>query len=149
MTEKLAVEVLGWKYDNPYDFYNNELTDDAMQEMLDGSYHAVINQNGELFGFVCYGKSAQVPKGIQLGAYTEEHIDIGLGMNPSLTGKGYGFEFFSFVLTFIQKNNPGIPNRLTVAKFNQRAIHLYEKLGFVKKDEFSTDFAEFMTMIKK
>ena len=41
------------------------------------------------------------------------------------------------------------PIRLTVAKFNLKAIHLYEKLGFVMENEFSTDFAEFITMIKK
>ncbi|WP_309299184.1 N-acetyltransferase [Ureibacillus sinduriensis] len=39
--------------------------------------------------------------------------------------------------------------RLTVAKFNQRAIRLYEKLGFKKDKEFWTDRAEFMTMVKR
>lgn len=69
-------------------------------------------------------------------------------MNPKMVGKGNGFELCSFILRYIEKNYIGSPIRLTVAKFNQRAIHLYEKLGFVKKDEFTTDFAEFMTMIK-
>ncbi|MDF2788980.1 MAG: family N-acetyltransferase [Neobacillus sp.] len=39
--------------------------------------------------------------------------------------------------------------RLTVAIFNQRAIHLYTKLGFVKKVEFNRDTTEFITMVKK
>ncbi len=73
---------------------------------------------------------------------------MGLGMNPKLVGKGSGLNFCSFILFYIEQNYKDIPIRLTVATFNHRAIHLYEKLGFVKKDAFSSDFAEFMTMVK-
>lgn len=70
-------------------------------------------------------------------------------MNPKLVGKGNGFEFCSFILRYIEEKYKGTPIRLTVAKFNQRAIHLYEKHGFVMKNKFSTGFAEFITMVKK
>lgn len=149
MNEKLASEILTWKYEKPYDFYNNELTDDAMNELLDGSYNALINESKELFGFFCIGKSAQVPTGHLHGVYAEGYVDMGLGMNPGLVGKGNGFDFCSFILQYIQENYKDTLIRLTVAKFNQRAIHLYAKLGFVKDQEFSTDFAEFITMVKK
>jgi RimJ/RimL family protein N-acetyltransferase len=36
-----------------------------------------------------------------------------------------------------------------VAKFNERAIHLYEKLGFVYENEFDTKNATFITMVKR
>lgn len=147
--ELTGQDILTWEYDKPYDFYNNELTDEDMKERLDGSYYALVNDNKELFGFFCIGENAQVPFGKKIGVYSDDSIDMGLGMNPKLVGKGNGFEFCSFILLYIEKNYKGTPIRLTVANFNQRAIHLYEKLGFVKKDEFSTDFVGFMTMVKK
>ncbi len=69
-------------------------------------------------------------------------------MKPDLTGKGFGAIFFSFVLSHIQ-DEFNSPIRLTVAKFNHRAIHLYEKFGFIKIMEFSSESAEFITMIKE
>lgn len=149
MNEKMAKEVLNWKYDKPYDFYNSELTDEGMEEMLDGSYYALVNDFKELVGFFCIGETAQVPIGNQYGVYTESLVDMGLGMNPTLVGKGNGFQFCSYILNSIQQDYKSIPIRLTVAKFNQRAIYLYEKLGFVLESEFKTDFAEFITMVKK
>ncbi|MEK3977460.1 GNAT family N-acetyltransferase [Psychrobacillus sp. FSL K6-2836] len=149
MNEEIAKDTLGWEYEKPYDFYNNEITDEEMKERLDGSYYVLVNDQKELFGFFCTGENAQVPFGKNIGVYSDESIDMGLGMNPKIVGKGNGFEFCSFILRYIEENYIDSPIRLTVAKFNQRAIHLYEKLGFIKKDEFSTDFAEFMTMIKK
>jgi ribosomal-protein-alanine N-acetyltransferase len=80
--------------------------------------------------------------------YSEEFIDIGLGMKPELTGKGYGSSFFSFVLYYITHSFEGISLRLTVASFNQRAIHLYSKFGFTKEFEFIKGTNSFTTMIK-
>lgn len=149
MNKKMAKEILNWKYDVPYDFYNNENTDEAMKELLDGSYYAVVDEFKELIGFFCIGENAQVPIGNRLGVYTEDLVDMGLGMNPNLVGKGNGFKFCTYIVKFIEEHHKRTSIRLTVTKFNQRAIHLYEKLGFVMENEFSTDFAEFITMIKK
>ncbi|MEK4426557.1 GNAT family N-acetyltransferase [Solibacillus sp. FSL K6-1523] len=149
MNEDLAKDIVSWEYEKPYDFYNNEISDGAVKELLDGSYFALVNEDQKLHGFFCTGDNAQVPVGKRFGVYSENSIDMGLGMNPKYVGKGSGFEFCSFILRYIEENHKGTPIRLTVAKFNQRAIHLYEKLGFEKKDEFRTDFAEFMTMVKR
>ena len=146
--EGFASQILNWRYDSPYDFYNNEVDDEAVKELLENNYSVMVNQNGELIGFYCAGSSAQVPAGAKVGAYSEDIIDIGLGMAPTLTGKGNGFTFFSFVLESLYKNYGNVTVRLTVATFNQRAIHLYEKYGFVKEMEFSTGSAEFQTMRK-
>lgn len=148
MNEEIAKDVLNWKYDKPYNFYNNELTDEGMKELLNGSYHVLVDEVKEIIGFFCIGESAQVPIGTLYGVYSDDIVDMGLGMNPNLVGKGNGFEFCSFVLQFIEENYKGTPIRLTVATFNQRAIHLYENLGFVMENEFSTDIAEFITMVK-
>lgn len=149
MTEKLAKDILGWRYTEPYDFYNNDLTSDAIHEMLDNSYYAVVDMHDELVAFFCIGKSAQVPVGNRYGAYKEDMSDIGLGVKPAFTGNGYGSIFLSYVLQFIRESYPDADIRLTVATFNKRAIHLYEKYGFVKQVEFHTDIAQFITMVKR
>lgn len=148
MTKERATDILGWKYEQPYDFYNNELTDEALQEMLDGSYYALVDDQHALIGFFCTGANAQVPIGHRFGVYKEALVDMGLGMNPNLVGKGNGFEFCTQVMQFIRTQHENTPTRLTVATFNERAIRLYEKLGFVSEDRFTTDSAEFKTMVK-
>ncbi|WP_045518348.1 GNAT family N-acetyltransferase [Neobacillus niacini] len=148
MTEEYAKQILTWKYEAPYDFYNNEESSKSHSELLENPYYAVLNQTNELVGFFCIGSAAQVPYGSTVGAYHEDITDIGIGMNPSLTGKGLGAKFFSFILSYIQETYKVDSIRLTVAKFNQRAIHLYTKLGFDKKVEFSRETTEFITMVK-
>ncbi|MFD1849882.1 GNAT family N-acetyltransferase [Oceanobacillus bengalensis] len=147
MTEKYAIEVLCWKYDKPYDFYNNVLTSGAMMELLTNKYFVVLDGHSQLIGYFCTGKPAQVPDGNRSKAYLYDCIDIGIGMKPELTGKGNGHHFFSFVLRFVQeKYSKDI--RLTVATFNERAIKLYENFGFERQMEFMREDVEFITMVK-
>lgn len=148
MDERKVVEILGWRYEAPYDFYNNEDTAEDRAELLNGSYHALTDENGQLVGFFCTGISAQVPAGYEYDMYTKDAIDMGLGLHPELTGKGGGLSFCLFILKQIEKQYPHLPVRLTVAAFNKRAIHLYEKLGFRKVNEFSTNKNDFYIMIK-
>jgi ribosomal-protein-alanine N-acetyltransferase len=140
-----ASEILRWKYSEPYNFYNNELSPETIHEMLDDSYYSVFDLDKGLVGFFCVGSSAQVPNGFY--TYSEHFIDLGLGMRPELTGKGYGSAFFTIILHFINKTYGEIALRLTVAKFNQRAIHLYEKHGFHKGFEFIKGSSVFVVMM--
>ncbi len=144
-----AKKILSWKYEKPYDFYNNEVTKEELKEILNGSYKAITDNNGDMIGFLCIGEAAQVPVGHQYGVYNDKNVDLGLGMHPNYVGKGHGNEFCTFIMKHIRDEYLEVPIRLTVATFNKRAIHLYEKLGFVKKDEFTTDIAAFVTMIKE
>jgi [ribosomal protein S18]-alanine N-acetyltransferase len=146
MDEILASKILKWQYEQPYEFYNNDYDIAGFKELFENNYSVVLNQNRELFGFFCVGSSAQVPSGEKVGAYTEDIIDIGLGMAPAFTGKGNGLIFFSFILETLCKTYGNVPVRLTVAAFNERAIHLYEKCGFIKEMEFATVSAKFQTM---
>lgn len=148
MNEETAKDILNWKYNTPYHFYNNDCTDEELKERLNGTYFAIVNDTADLYGFFCIGESAQVPMGNQFGVYTGEFVDIGLGMNPKFVGKGSGFEFCSFIVRYVEEEFMGLPIRLTVAKFNHRAIHLYKKLGFIENNDFNNDFAEFFTMVK-
>lgn len=149
MNEEFAAEILNWKYPAPYDLYNNELNPVNIKEMLEDSYYIVVDENDRLVGYFCIGNAAKVPIGTEFGAYAEGLIDIGIGMKPELTGQGYGFTFFSFILEYVQDNDRIVPLRLTVAQFNQRAIRLYKKFGFVKIMEFNKESTVFATMIKK
>ncbi|WP_404451527.1 GNAT family N-acetyltransferase [Virgibacillus necropolis] len=149
MTKDLAVDALQWRYEKPYDLYNNELNSEAIDEMLDNSYFGIVNEENELIGYYCTGISARVPAGNKINAYDEERIDIGVGLKPNLTGKGFGSTFFSFILEDIVRTHPNIPMRLTVATFNKRAIRLYEKFGFVEQKKFDSEVAEFITMTRK
>lgn len=148
MNTKMATAILDWNYEEPYDFYNNEQTVEAIEELLDGSYYVIINKNKEVIGFFCTGKSARVPSGNKFDVYKEDLIDMGVGMHPNLVGLGKGFEFCTYIMKFIEDSYPSKSLRLTVATFNERAIHLYKKFGFVKENEFSNDVTKFMTMVR-
>lgn len=149
MNEVFAFEILDWKYEPPYDFYNNELNPQSFKELLENSYYVVVDEQKKIVGYFCIGDCAKVPIGVHFGAYNEDFIDIGIGMNPVLTGKGFGATFFSFILSFIEENFLKVPFRLTVANFNQRAIRLYKKFGFEKEMEFDRGDTRFITMVKR
>lgn len=141
-----ARDILSWRYEQPYDFYNNEQTPEAISEMLAESYFSVFDDHKELVGFFCVGSSAQVPN--EIYTYSQGFIDIGLGMRPEFTGQGNGTLFFTAVLSQIDKMFEISSKRLTVAKFNDRAIRLYEKKGFCREAEFVKGSTEFIIMIK-
>ena len=134
MDTESAVAISNWRYTAPYDFYN--MDSDNTAELMNGSYFTVRDDTLSLIGFFCVGASAQVPAGHEKGAYSEDtysedaFVDIGLGLRPDWTGKGFGFEFISAVLDQVEKRFEGKRQRLTVAIFNSRAMRLYEKLGF-------------------
>jgi [ribosomal protein S18]-alanine N-acetyltransferase len=149
MTEDFAKEILLWQYDSPYDFYNNELTDESLKELLNNTYLAVVDETKQLTGYYCTGISAIVPAGKEYGAYNENMIDIGLGLKPELTGAGRGGGFLTFILQNIEDGKiESLPLRLTVATFNKRAIKLYENVGFITQQSFDSKGITFQTMIK-
>lgn len=69
-------------------------------------------------------------------------------MKPESTGQGRGKEFLSFVLSSIAEIHNRQSFRLTVAKFNERAIRLYTQLGFTEVTSFDYGGTTFITMIK-
>ncbi|GIO21542.1 N-acetyltransferase [Oceanobacillus sp. J11TS1] len=149
MTQKYAIEALCWKYEKPYDFYNNVLTTSAIVELLGGNYYALVDSSRDLVGFFCTGRSAKVPAGERNAAYIEDCVDLGLGMNPVLTGKGCGDYFLKRILHYLEQEYKGKAIRLTVATFNKRAIRLYEKNNFIREHRFYYKDMEFITMKRK
>ncbi|MGP1906752.1 GNAT family N-acetyltransferase [Metabacillus sp. JX24] len=142
-----AVDILGWRYEAPYDFYNMEVSEENIHGMLTHPYYAMKNRAGETAGFFCFGITAQVPSRYMSQIYSANMIDIGLGMNPRLTGKGQGSAFFAFILNQARAGFPNTPLRLTVACFNERASRIYEKAGFKEAVRFEKEGVTFKVMV--
>lgn len=147
MIDDYAIDILGWKYEKPYDLYNNVLSGEAILELTRLTYKAILSDE-KVVGFFCTGEDAQVPAGHEVGAYEDDCMDIGLGLRPDLTGNGLGTEFFTYILKELRSEYEGCI-RLTVADFNSRAIHLYEKFKFVRKQEFLRNKMKFIVMVKE
>ena len=102
-----------WRYDPPYDFYDG----DAEPVKNPERFFAARHDEGELVGF----------------NYFEEKGDVreyGLGLCPELTGKGQGLEFVRAGLEFERERFAPRQIVLNVAAFNERAIRVYERVGF-------------------
>lgn len=100
-------------------------------------YHSVYEERGELAGYFCFGEDARVSVGRRLGVYEREPaLDVGLGMRPDLAGQGLGADFVITGLLFAQEAYSPPAFRLTVAASNQRAVRVYERVGFETVDAF-------------
>lgn len=151
MDRQSAEKISKWTYEAPYSIYSMDGSEECINELLDGSYYSVSLENGELIGFYCFGNAAKVPAGNQFGVYDDNsYIDVGLGMRPDLCGSGNGYEFVCRELEFAKEMFGVSKFRLTVAKFNKRAIKLYKKAGFRKSSSFlritPQSISKFMTM---
>lgn len=130
-------QIMKWRHQEPYSIYNMDETDECLDELLNGSYYSVADSQDSLIGYFCYGKSAQVAAGNAFGAYSNDsYTDIGLGIRPDLCGKGLGLGFLEEGMAFSRREFSVEKFRLTVAGFNERAIKVYERTGFVKEMSF-------------
>jgi ribosomal-protein-alanine N-acetyltransferase len=124
MTQTEAEAVGRWHYPPPYDFYDvvadpadyAELTDSVAR----GSRFFVASSPADrLVGFFEY-------KPVRDGV-----VEIGLGLRPDMTGAGHGLAFVNAGLAFAATRYSSPEIRLWVATFNQRAVKVYERAGFV------------------
>jgi len=120
-------DILTWKYDEIYSFYDNDIQKEKMEfieSFVDSDDNfSIYNDNNKLVGNCSF-------------YYIEEFFCVGLQMRPDLTGKGFGIEFAKSIIDFGREKYKLNYIDLTVAKFNNRAIKVYEKLGFKVIDEF-------------
>ncbi|MBM7587148.1 ribosomal-protein-alanine N-acetyltransferase [Bacillus pakistanensis] len=120
-----------WHYDGEYSFYDFEADPEDLAEFLDpkGRGHAyyVVKKENQIIGFFSFNEDK------------DHSVDIGLGIKPEWTGRGYGFNFLKAGLKYaVSKFNPQ-KMTLSVATFNQRAIKVYEKAGFKPVEIFMQD----------
>ena len=121
MSQDSAEQIAAWTYPAPYDFYDMVADEEDLTELLspssrENTYFEVI-RNGALFGFASFQSQNEV-------------LEIGLGMKPDQTGKGLGVNFYQAIEDFARKNFDCQVLQLSVASFNQRALALYQKVGY-------------------
>jgi len=118
--------VSNWHYDDVYSFYDMAADEDDLKMFMDtNNWHsiikAVLNEDDELVGWASF--------------YTEnDEFWLSLGLRPDLTGQGLGTEFVSecvrYAISHYSPTNDTI--KLAVALFNQRAVKVYQRAGFVE-----------------
>ena len=124
MEQSEALEIADrWKYDGEYAFYDMTADPEDYEEIVTpekrGNRYFSVFDGDELTGFFCVE---------QEGA----DVEIGLGLRPDLTGRGRGKVFLEEILRFVWENYSFEKIKLDVASFNQRAVKVYERAGFVK-----------------
>jgi ribosomal-protein-alanine N-acetyltransferase len=130
MDEASARAIAGWRYDAPYDFYN--LNPDEIEKNVayfvdpKNAFHRIASEHGELIGYCSFGPDGQVPG----GDYSQEALDVGIGIRPDLTGQGSGVRYSELVFGFADRTFAPARLRVTIAAFNQRAQRVCQKLGF-------------------
>ena len=131
-----ARDILAWRYEPPYDFYNpdsDKLESDLRTFLApENRYYAIWDEGGTLIGHCCFGDEAQV----QGGDYSQKALDIGMGLCPDRTSQGLGSCVIGEVIEFAQQNFQAKKLRATVAAFNQRALRAWKKVGFYAVSEF-------------
>jgi ribosomal-protein-alanine N-acetyltransferase len=123
MREAEALQIAGWRYEPPYSFYDwdadpNDLALLLSKEHREGRYFSAFAEDGGLIGFLEFGTDA-------------DDVIVGLGLRPDYTGRGLGLGFLEAGMAFARERFHPNRFRLSVATFNQRAIRVYERAGFV------------------
>lgn len=93
------------------------------------SYYAVIRED-ELIGYI----------GISKISFLNSNFELSISFDSKYISKGYGFMALKSFLNYFFKNFKKNSIWLNVNSFNERAIKLYEKIGFKRTTEFLGDF---------
>jgi len=144
-TENDAKDISTWKYEGIYSFYNNDKTE-AKRKWAS-------NIHNEENTFVMYNEKNELIGNCSFNYDCDDKVFMfGVQMRPSLTGKGLGTKVVETILNFGKETYKFNELDLLVAKFNRRAITIYERLGFKTKDEFiwhvNDEEKEFIAMRK-
>jgi len=145
--ESSARAILNWRYEPPYDFYNN-LEEDSLQHLLhpQNNFYKIVDENSELVGYCSFGQDGQVTD----GDYHHEALDVGMGVRPDLTGRGEGVEYANAVLKFAESLLKPKAFRVTIAAFNKRALQVWQKLEFEHQQSFErkSDGMQFIVLVR-
>jgi ribosomal-protein-alanine N-acetyltransferase len=123
MTDADAGAVASWRYTGDWSIYNLASQRELVNELA--CYRSVFLDT-ELIGFCCVGQAARVP-GLPADA---EAVDVGMGMKPTLVGRGNGQSFGQAVLRDLDAVHPNGTFRAVVQAWNTPSLQLSRRLGF-------------------
>jgi RimJ/RimL family protein N-acetyltransferase len=115
-------ETLEWHYEPPYDFYDT----DADPPQNPERYRIVAGDDGRVEAFWYF----DLPE--------DGVVEVGIGLRPDLCGRGLGERYLQAELEYAREQWRPETFRLYVASWNERAIRLYERLGFREVGERHT-----------
>ncbi|WP_035507705.1 GNAT family N-acetyltransferase [Halobacillus karajensis] len=128
MTQKEAEAIARWKYKKPFDFYDMTADEEDYELFINPEKRSPHTYSGKVEGNLI-GFLTVEPQG-------NRRVDLGLGLHPDHTGKGEGEPFMEACLAMAKKEYKAERFTLSVATFNQRAITVYERAGFIRKGTF-------------
>jgi RimJ/RimL family protein N-acetyltransferase len=107
----------------------------------------VVEGDGELIAYRCFGADGQVPG----GDYSAAALDTGGGLRPDLTGRGLGRTAIAEGLAYGRERFAPPAFRITVATFNERAQRVVRSLGFAEVSRFESlvDGDEYVVLLRR
>jgi ribosomal-protein-alanine N-acetyltransferase len=122
MDDRAARQIAAWRYEPPYSFYDADADADDLALLLGetsrkGRYFSAFSGDA-LIGFFEFRTEG-------------DDVIIGLGLRPDLTGRGLGGSYVEAGMAFARERFRPRRFRLSVATFNERAIRVYERAGFL------------------
>ena len=134
LTETRAKQICSWKYSDEYSIYNypewdkilNERWGITVEEERKNEFNAIVDDYNNLCGYI-----RLLDK--------NEHVLIGVGLDPSLCGQGLGNIIMEIVKQQCKKKYASKKIILEVRSFNERAIKCYKKAGFNIVDIYKKD----------
>ncbi len=125
---------VSWRYDAPFDAYDiTGDTEDEVEHFLspDVQCHVLV-EHGALVAYCTFGDDAQVPGGV----YHDDALDMGIGVDPRLTGQGLGGRYVAAVVDLARSELGARRLRVTIAEPNQRARRAAASIGFHETARF-------------
>jgi [ribosomal protein S18]-alanine N-acetyltransferase len=137
MSPAAAERISRWRYPEPYTVYSlpADQTNSHIEYMCDpaNAYYAVSTTDDDLIGFRSFGLDGQVAG----GDYHDNALDTGGGLRPDLTGQRFGLPLLMAGLAFGRQTYLPAAFRVTVAAFNQRALTVVRRAGFIPVQQFT------------
>lgn len=129
-------EIIKWKYNYPYDCYNY-----PEYNILKEQNWAIVNPKKCKKQFTGFFLKKELIAYFRIQTI-KDYLLLGLGLKPEYCGKRLGKKIISKYIDYVKENYRDFDTiRLSVRKFNIRAIKCYKSLGFklIKEDK---DFFE-------
>ena len=138
ISQKDANDITSWQYETPYSIYSLSQKDIPVLLDPNNRFFSIQDESDQLVGYCCFGEEAKIPG----GEYTDNEphvVDVGIGMQPGMIGRGLGKAFVAAILKFATEELCPRRFRVSIAKFTKRSQRTFLKLGFIETRSFNRD----------